>query len=211
MPHHFYARLLAYADTLETDFDSIKENRKKQLAGIADYIKRSVSTGEQGRLLFVCTHNSRRSQFAQVWMQTAAWHYRVDNILTYSGGTEATAANERVISALERAGFVISATSRADGNHLYEVDSGSGHDPVLLFSKLFSDPFNPQERFVAIMVCSDADEACPFVYGAEQRTSLPFDDPKQFDGTPSEASQYDISCRQIGVQMFYAMSLVKEL
>ena len=54
------------------------------------------------------------------------------------------------------------------------------------------------------MVCSDADEACPFVPGAELRLSMPYDDPKAFDGTPMEEAKYDERSRQIAREMFFA-------
>ena len=43
------------------------------------------------RLLFVCTHNFRRSQMAQIWAAVAASHFRFARVETYSGGTEAPA------------------------------------------------------------------------------------------------------------------------
>jgi hypothetical protein len=60
------------------------------------------------------------------------------------------------------------------------------------------------------MVCSDADQACPIVYGAEERISLPFEDPKAYDGTADEIEEYDKTCRLIATEMFYVMSLVKD-
>jgi arsenate reductase len=211
MAQKFTRELQEYVSSLQDDFSSIAADRKEKLAMMADYITQSEYDHGQSKLLFVCTHNSRRSQFAQVWLHTASVFYVVKNILTYSGGTEATAANERVISALERAGFSVNSYSTSDGNHRYEVSPGEGYPPDVLFSKLYSDTRNPREKFAAIMVCSDADQACPIVVGAEERISLPFDDPKAYDGTPEEADQYDKSCHLIAIEMFYAMSLVKEI
>jgi hypothetical protein len=210
MAQTFNKELQAYASSLEEGFATIDANRRQTLTELADYIQESVSGNGQSKLLFVCTHNSRRSQFAQVWLQAASYFYDVDDVVTYSGGTEATAANERAIAAMTRAGFSVSSTSKSDGNHRFEVSAGKGFFPCQLFSKVYGDAHNPQERFAAIMVCSDADEACPFVSGAEERISLPFDDPKAFDGTPEESDQYDKTCRLIATEMFYAMSLVKK-
>jgi hypothetical protein len=77
-----------------------------------------------------------------------------------------------------------------------------------VFSKTYSDPANPAEKFCAIMVCTDADEACPFVPGADLRISMPYDDPKAFDGTPMEEAKYDERCRQIAREMFFVFKYV---
>jgi len=58
------------------------------------------------------------------------------------------------------------------------------------------------------MTCSDADEACPFVAGAELRVPIRYDDPKAADGTPAETSAYDERCLQIATEMLYLFSRV---
>lgn len=207
----FNKTLEKYTVSLEDEFASIDEGRKEKLKDIADYIIESKASHGESKLLFVCTHNSRRSHFSQLWMQTAANYYGVNGILTYSGGTEATAANIRAIGALERAGFKISVSKRSNDNHVYEVYLGDGLGTSLLFSKVYSDKHNPEEAFGAVMVCSDADKSCPVVFGAENRISLPFDDPRYYDDSPSEQEKYDETCRLIATEMFYAMSLVKKM
>ena len=71
------------------------------------------------RVLFVCTHNSRRSQFAHVWAEVFAHHYGLDWVRCYSGGTEVTACDERTVAALRRAGFQVSASGAAP-NPIYQ-------------------------------------------------------------------------------------------
>jgi hypothetical protein len=56
-----------------------------------------------------------------------------------------------------------------------------------------------------------SDEACPVVSGAEVRISLPFNDPKHSDGTPSETEKYNEACRRIAIEMFYVMNQVKQI
>jgi hypothetical protein len=55
------------------------------------------------------------------------------------------------------------------------------------------------------MVCSDADEACPFVPGAEKRISLPFEDPKNSDGSGKEKEAYDQTAEEIGREISFAV------
>ena len=53
------------------------------------------------------------------------------------------------------------------------------------------------------MTCDHADENCPFIQGTEQRISVNYIDPKEFDGTEQEAAKYDERSSQIASEMFY--------
>lgn len=153
------------------------------------------------------THNSRRSHLAQIWAQAAALHYRVPGVEVYSGGTEATAFNPRAVAALRRAGFDIQASADGNGsNPRYLVRFGGRSEPLECFSKIYSQPPNPQADFCAVMTCSEADRNCPLVAGATVRIALPYDDPKAFDGNPQESAAYDERCRQIAREMLYVFS-----
>ena len=81
--------------------------------------------------------------------------------------------------------------------------------PYEAFSKKYDDAPNPSNKFGAIMVCSEADEGCPVILGAEFRLPLPFEDPKAFDGTDLEEAKYEERCLQIGREMLYLLSEVK--
>ena len=58
------------------------------------------------------------------------------------------------------------------------------------------------------MVCSEADDACSFVPGAAERISLPYEDPKVFDGSDIESRKYDERCREIARDLFYVFHYV---
>ena len=77
------------------------------------------------------------------------------------------------------------------------------------FSKKYDSEPNPQQEFAAIMVCTDADEKCPIVFGTDFRFPLPFDDPKAFDNTDLEAAKYDERCRDIAREMLFCLSRVE--
>lgn len=202
-----YPKLKTYITQLGSDFDSIPSERKEQLREVADYIRSTKESGEAARLNFICTHNSRRSHLAQIWTQTAAKYYEIEDIETYSGGTEATAFNPRAVAAVERAGFEVN--NPGGDNPRYEVSFSDDAKPMICFSKKFDDDFNPNKNFAAIMTCSDADENCPFVPGAEFREPITYVDPKEADGTDREAEVYDERCGQIATEMFYMMNLVR--
>lgn len=203
-----YTSIKNYCDKLATEFDNISTERKATLEKIADYIKKKMSEGKPANLISICTHNSRRSHFAQVWASVAGSYYGIRNIYSFSGGVEVTAFNPNAIAALERAGFHIHAESSTE-NPIYDVQFDEQAFPALCFSKLYSDAENPQKDFAAIMVCGSAEESCPLVNGADQRFSLTFEDPKDFDGTPQQNEKYDERCKEIATQMMYLFSKVK--
>jgi arsenate reductase (thioredoxin) len=159
--------------------------------------------------LFICTHNSRRSHMAQLWLNTAAGFYGIDGIRPYSGGTETTAFNKNAVAALQRSGFSFTEMEH-EGQKVYIATTRGGSIERLMFSKKFDDKVNPKKNFFAVMVCSEADESCPIVPGADNRISLPYDDPRYFDGTPSVDVKYDETSRLIAREMFYVMAGVKK-
>lgn len=79
---------------------------------------------------------------------------------------------------------------------------------MICFSKKYDHKKNPKDGFVAIMTCSDADEACPIINGAHYRTTLKYDDPKKYDGTEKEAKAYSERSLQIGREMLYVFRQV---
>lgn len=202
-------QLQTYCEALENEFGSIPEPRQKELAELGDYIFEKRQAGEEVKLTVICTHNSRRSHMGQLWLAAAAAFYGVGGVSTYSGGTEATAFNPRAVAAMRRAGFGIS-EGKGEPNPRYIASLGDSAGTLNMFSKKYDDPANPQQGFAAIMVCSDADAACPFVPGADMRLAIPYDDPKKSDGLPAETATYDERCRQIGREMCFAMRHAKQ-
>jgi arsenate reductase len=185
--------------------NEISLSRKDILGVLIDYVQLRLNTSESINLNFICTHNSRRSQFAQLWAQVAAYYYGLPTTC-YSGGVEETAFNERAVAAIRRAGFNI--ISKGDKNPRYTISYAEDAQPVIMFSKLYDDTNNPKADFAAVMTCSDADENCPYIPGAESRIQLLYDDPKEFDGTPEEAEKYDERSKQIATELFYVFSQV---
>ena len=161
--------------------------------------------GHEVYLNFICTHNSRRSQFSQIWAQIAAQYFGIQ-ARCFSGGVEITSFNERAVACLKRSGFNI--TSSEGENPRYAIFFAEDIKPIIAFSKLFNDPVNEAEQFAAVMTCSHADENCPFIPGAEKRVKLLYEDPKSADGTDYERTAYDERCFQIATEMFYVMKQV---
>lgn len=202
------ATVQAYCDRLPGEFDSISAERKLILEKIAAYIQSKKNENKPIRLVYICTHNSRRSHFGQIWAQVAAHYYKIKNVTTFSGGTEATAFHPHAIQALLNIGFEIEAQTPPP-NPVYYVYYDRGEAPVICFSKVYHHPENPQKDFAAIMTCGDAEENCPFIPGAELRIATTYQDPKTFDHTPQQNEKYDERCRQIALEIFYVFSKVK--
>ncbi len=203
----FYPALQSYLAIRELDFDNIPAARRTELEKVADFVRDKLNNGNQARLTFICTHNSRRSHLSQIWAQVAASYYQLNGVETYSGGTEETAFNPRAVAAMRRCGLDIKATG-AESNPHYEVRTSDSAEPMICFSKKYDAPPNPSKGYCAVMTCSQADNACPLVVGCELRMPIRYDDPKVADDTDAEAATYDLRCAQICTEMLYLMSKV---
>ena len=191
----------------ELNPETISSERKTVLQPLTDFIQSKVSQNQEIRINFICTHNSRRSHLSQVWAQTMANYFNIKNVFCYSGGTEATALFPMVAETLQNSGFQINTISKSD-NPVYSIKYADNEHPIIGFSKKLDDDFNPKSEFAAIMTCDSANEACPFVPGAEKRIPITFEDPKVFDNTPQQAEKYKERSLQIATEMFYVFSQI---
>lgn len=201
--------LRSYIESVQKEVDQIPDDRKQQLKKIALFVQTKLAAKEPVQIMFICTHNSRRSHTSQIWAQAIAAYNGLEDVKTFSAGTEVTAFNDRAVQALQRAGFAITKSSNGS-NPVYSVQYASGTEPIKAFSKLMNDATNPQSNFCAVMNCSQVDQHCPFVSGSLLRVSIPYDDPKDFDGTMQETTKYDERCRQIAREMAYLFSFVQQ-
>ena len=193
---------------LTQKFDEIPSERKQLLGKISSYIQSKKDKNEPIQLMYVCTHNSRRSHFGQIWAAVASEFYSIENVSTFSGGTEATAFNINAINALKEIGFEIHTKSESS-NPVFEVKFSEISNPTICFSKVYDDTFNPTTNFVAIMTCGDAEENCPFIPGVDLRIATTYNDPKEFDGTPQQDEKYRERSLQIALETLYVFSLIK--
>ncbi|MBL7817639.1 MAG: protein-tyrosine-phosphatase [Saprospiraceae bacterium] len=189
---------------------NISEERKAVLAPLIQFIQAQKDQNERIRLNFICTHNSRRSHLSQIWAQTMAYYFGVKDVFCYSGGTEATALFPKVSETLSKQGFDIQTISEGR-NPIYAVKFDHNEPPIVCFSKVYNDAFNPQSDFAAILTCNSADENCPVVFGAKQRIPIKYDDPKTFDGTDLMDAKYTERSLEIAREMFYVFSKIVRL
>lgn len=203
-----YIKVKQYLEELIPQFEKISEERKETLQKIGNYIAEKRTHNEVTHLVYICTHNSRRSHFGQIWAKAAADFYDIPNVHTYSGGTEATAFNPNAIEALKRVGMKVNKTTDTE-NPVYHVYYADDREPSVCFSKLYDESPNPKSDFAAIITCSDAEENCPFIPGVELLIGTTYDDPKAFDNTSFQQETYDERCRQIAVETLYAFSTIQ--
>ncbi len=208
---NLFEKIETICKELEKEFDQIPEDRKDNLLLLSDYISDKIEEDQVPKLIVICTHNSRRSHIGQLWLAAAAEYFQLPEIQTFSGGTEATAFNIRAVKAFQRIGFEITSQDVNQDNPTYNIMWKKGQEPYLAFSKKYQEEPNPKENFAAIMVCSQADEGCPFVFGCDFRLSLPYDDPKEFDETSLEEEKYDERVRQIGREVLFSLSRIKKI
>lgn len=201
-------RLIKLCEELSFKMEEIPSVRRQTLNVIADFIFNQISQQLPVNLVYICTHNSRRSHFGQIWATLAASYFKISGVQTFSGGTEATAFHPNAIAALNNLGFEVQPMS--DGpNAKYEVSMGSDLKSTC-FSKVYNDEVNPQSNFVAIMTCSDAEQNCPFIPGVALRVATSYDDPKEFDGTELQDEKYVERCRQIGSECLFIFNEVSK-
>ncbi len=201
-----YPEIEDFINSLSDELDTLGDERTELLTELAEFISSELDSNRTAKLTFICTHNSRRSHMSQIWAAVMAARFGVEQIDTFSGGTEATAFNPRAVASMKRTGFRIH--SEGSENPRYSVAFSADVDPLICFSKKYDDSSNPSEGFAAIMTCSDADESCPFIPGASFRIPIPYDDPKAADGTPEESIRYDERSRQIAAEMYFLFQKV---
>ena len=189
--------------------ERISEERKRILQPLIQFISSKITKNEEVRLNFICTHNSRRSHLSQIWAQTMANYYQIENVFCYSGGTEATAMFPKVVETLRNQGFEILKLSETE-NPVYAVKFAENEHSVICFSKKYDDDFNPKSEFAAILTCDSADENCPIVYGAEARIPIKYEDPKKSDGTPEMNETYFNRSLEIATEMKFVFENLRK-
>jgi len=111
------------------------------------------------RVLFICTHNSARSQMAEGLLR----HLGNERFEVFSAGTEATFVRPMAIQAMAEQGIDIS------------------HQQSKELDRYLDEPFDD-----VITVCDTAAEACPVFPCAARRRHWSFEDPSKATGSETE-------------------------
>lgn len=114
------------------------------------------------KVLFICVHNSARSQMAEVYLNKLAG----DRFTAESAGLEPGALNPFVVRALAEDGIDIAGKETRSAFDLFKA------------GKFFS---------IVIAVCDkEAADRCPIFPGLAKKLHWPFPDPSRFTGTDEE-------------------------
>ena len=183
----------------------VADSRAFVLNEIVNYIYVKMSENKVPKLNFICTHNSRRSQFCQFWATFFSYYYNIKCEI-FSGGTLETEVNKAVINNIKSYDFNISFVE--SNNPIYSIKF-KNQNLGNYFSKLYHDFENPKSEFAAIMTCSDAENDCPLVKGAEIKFSLQYEDPKKYDKTKIEKTEYKKTSEKIASEMNYLFYKLK--
>ena len=187
----------------------ISDERRSLLQRIADNILELRQQSNSTMYLnFICTHNSRRSQFAQVWSFFAAYYFDLQWIKSYSGGTSVTAFYKNTLKALQEAGFHFKLEEFNHQNPKYSIEFGVSNESLLGFSKRYDDAMN-SNPFIAITTCGSADENCPFIPTALSRFHVPYEDPKAMDHTDNASDAYLNTSKQIAAEIYFLFQHLK--
>lgn len=111
------------------------------------------------RILFLCTHNSCRSQMAEGLIN----HDLGDRYQAFSAGTEATRINPRASLVMQEIG----------------IDLSSHRSKTL-------DEFADERFDYVVTLCGDAHERCPLFFGGVERLHIGFHDPSTTSGSEAE-------------------------
>jgi arsenate reductase len=208
-------KVTAHADLLTTSFDLIDEPHREAAEKLVGWIAENYKPGEPLHVTVVCTGNSRRSILGSTMGDIAAAYYGMPEIQFHSGGTAPTAFNSRTVAALREIGVELEPTGAEaprgepnTANPIYKVRWGDSGLEAMEFSKTYFDAANPQQGFAALMVCGEADAACPVVKGASLRISAPYLDPKIYDDSRYEALKYAERRDDVGRLMLCVMMQV---
>jgi|GEM_PF-308527 len=135
-------------------------------------------------IIFLCTHNARRSQFSELWFCYFTEYYNLP-YQGYSAGVEATRVHPHVISTIRQDAAIV-----ADGDNpeilIQPLDVGSRP----FYSKTLEDPSLPVDNFMTIAVCDHAAETCPIMPGSAGRFAVPFVDPGAHDQDQNPLPHY---------------------
>lgn len=115
------------------------------------------------RVLFLCTHNSCRSQMAEGLLK----HLAPDKFEAESAGTNPSQVHPLAVKVMEEAGIDI---------------SGQYSKPI--------NKFSGQSFDYVITVCDNANQTCPIFPGAARKLHWSFEDPASGEGTPDEKLRF---------------------
>ena len=165
------------------------KNKKKQLDEVVSKIQKDLPI--TNNIVFLCTHNSRRSQLCQAWGSILSKTYNTD-LKFYSAGTEKTEVHKNIIYCFSHVGI------ETENNKILFRDIA-----VSLSSKVLDEI--QSDKFISIMTCSDAEKSCPSDSRSIRNINMVYQDPKIFDNTWHEKEEYLKTSKLIAEELNYTI------
>ena len=173
-----------YINKLENH--KLEYHQKKRIEIIVERLYNKIKS--ISLIVFICTHNSRRSQFCEAWSKVLANRYGL-NISFSSAGTTKTSVYKEVINSLKRAGVDINEKG------ILNIEGKTS----ILYSKTLDDI--KENKFISITNCTDAEKNCPLDPRSHLNLNIFYDDPKKFDGMENEKKEYDKTSVSIAAEI----------
>jgi arsenate reductase len=125
---------------------------------------------EKGRILFLCTGNSCRSQMAEAWTR----HLKGDLFEAYSAGVEPRGIDPRAVKAMAEVGLDISGQKSKD-----------------------VDALGSMEFDYVITLCDNARESCPYFPAKTKLIHKGFDDPPKLAENAKDEEEAMVHYRRV--------------
>ena len=202
-----FPQIEAYLDSLS--YDQITAERKQHLDHISHTMAKILHERRYLEIVFLCTHNSRRSIFSEIMSHVLSDALKLP-FYSYSGGAEGTYIAPQVITTLEDIGFETSRfNSRLDT--AYHIKYRKRKNALVFYSHNMDNFIRKQYPYITISTCDEATETCPVGPAEAIRFSTPYEDPKVADGTPMESAVYRATCDEITTNLLYIYNTIKQL
>ena len=143
-------------------------------------------------IVFLCTHNSRRSQYCEIWAKYFSSVYK-NKIKFLSAGAVKTKVHKQIYKSFERVGV------KVDENSSINIEDMT----ILPFSKTLTEV--KEKEFMSIMTCAESEKSCPVDPRSLINLQLFYDDPKRYDNTPEEDEEYDKTSFMIASQINFIL------
>ncbi len=123
------------------------------------------------RVLFICTHNSARSQIAEGLVNSGKYS---SDWIAFSAGTQRTKINPMAIQSMK----------------LIDIDISAYRSKLI-------DEFIDHEFDMVVTVCDDANNNCPYFPNSKQQIHAGFKDPSTILGTDEDKLEAFIQTRNL--------------
>ena len=170
--------------------DSFNPNqkRKKRLDNIASVINENLNKTRS--IVFLCTHNSRRSQICEVWGKVFAEIYR-KKININSAGAFKTVVHSQVYESIVKCGLIVNNKKEIFFDKKKFKLNSKTTDSITM------------KNFIAVMTCSDAEKSCPHDPKSIRNIKMFFNDPRIYDETDKMSREYLKTTTYIAEELNY--------